>query len=191
MYFDRKHDAALQQVAEAVAAGETAAPMGGGDMGGMDLGGGEEAPAEIPAGDVGEDPAAGGGEESALLAVPPGSRNAPRLTTGAPRLTTGAKGKVYFPTKRDGRKSAGFHKNQLAQSNVEKRGSAHRAKFPGSEISSIPSIAKGIYEEEASIYSLKESVEEQKLFEVDASLHGLILDLEKNSKLITEQNNED
>ncbi len=185
MYFDRKHDAALQQVAEAAAAGETAGAVGGGGDMGLDMGGGE-APAEIPAADVGEDPAAdaGGGEESALLAVPPGSRPAPRLTPGA-------KGKVYFPAKRDGRKDAGFHKNQLAQTNVEKRGSATRSKFPGSEISSIPSLSKGIYEEEASIYNLKESAEEQKLFEVNESLHGLILDLERNSKLITEQNNED
>ena len=92
MYFDRKHDAALQQVAEAAAAGETAGAVGGGGDMGMDMAG-AEAPAEIPADDVGADPAAdvgGGGEESALLAVPPGSRPAPRLTPGA-------KGKVYFP----------------------------------------------------------------------------------------------
>jgi hypothetical protein len=185
MYYDRKHDANLQAVAEAAAAGETAGAVGGGDMGGMDMGGGEM-PAEIPADDVGADPAADvGGEESPLLAVPPGSRNAPRLTSGA-------KGKVYHPVRNDSRKDSGPRtRNYQAQYNAEKRGASNRAKFPGAEIASIPSIAKGIYEEEASIYSLKESIEEGKLFEVNDSLHNLIADLENKNKLITEQKNED
>ena len=187
MYYDRKHDANLQAVAEAAAAGETAGAVGGGggDIG-MDLGG-EEAPAEIPAADVGEDPAAdaGGGGDPTLLAVPPGSRNAPRLTPGA-------KGKVYHPVRSDSRKDSGPRtRNYQAQYNSEKRGSSNRAKFPGSEIASIPSIAKGIYEEEVSIYNLKESNEERKLFEVNDSLHNLITDLENKNKLITEQKNED
>ena len=147
----------------------------------------EEAPAEIPAADVGEDPAAdaGGGGDPTLLAVPPGSRNAPRLTPGA-------KGKVYHPVRSDSRKDSGPRtRNYQAQYNSEKRGSSNRAKFPGSEIASIPSIAKGIYEEEVSIYNLKESNEERKLFEVNDSLHNLITDLENKNKLITEQKNED
>ena len=188
MYYDRKHDANLQAVAEAAAAGETAGAVGGGGGGdiGMDLGG-EEAPAEIPAADVGEDPAAdaGGGEDPTLLAVPPGSRNAPRLTPGA-------KGKVYHPVNSDSRKDSGPRtRNYQAQYNAEKRGASNRAKFPGAEIASIPSIAKGIYEEEASIYNLKESNEERKLFEVNDSLHNLITGLENKNKLITEQKNED
>ena len=185
MYFDRKHDAALQQVAEAAAAGETAGAVGGGGDMGMDMGGGE-APAELPAADVGEDPAADvGAEESTLLAVPPGSRNAPRLTPGA-------KGKVYHPVRSDSRKDSGPRtRNYQAQYNAEKRGASNRAKFPGAEIASIPSIAKGIYEEETSIYNLKESNEERKLFEVNDSLHNLITDLESKNKLITEQKNED
>jgi hypothetical protein len=56
--------------------------------------------------------------------------------------------------------------------------------------STVPSIAKGIYEEEESIYNLKESKEEEKLFEVNDSLNHLIDSLEKNQKLITEQNDE-
>jgi len=188
MYYDRKHDAALQQVAEAAAAGETAGAVGGGaapDMG-LDAGGAEP-PAEIPAADVGADPAAdaGGGEESALLAVPPGSRDAPTLTPGA-------KGKVYFPVKTDDRKSSGPRsRNYAAKRSAEKSSITKRNVFPGSEINSIPSIAKGIYEQEDSIYNLKESTEERKLFEVNESLHTLITDLENNTKLLTEQNNED
>ena len=93
MYYDRKHDAALQQVAEAAAA-EGGAGLGGlgGEMGGElgELGGPEEMPAAEAGGEAeaalggelgGEE--GGGGDESALLAVPPGSRNAPRLTPGA------------------------------------------------------------------------------------------------------------
>jgi hypothetical protein len=188
MYYDRKHDAALQQVAEAAAAGETAGATGGApapDLG-LDAAGGE-APAEIPAADVGADPAAdaGGGDESTLLAVPPGSRNAPRLTPGA-------KGKVYFPVKTDDRKSAGPRtRNYAAKRSAEKSSITSRNVFPGSEINSIPSIAKGIYEQEDSIYNLKESTEERKLFEVNESLHSLITELENNTKLLTEQNNED
>ena len=182
MYYDRKHDANLQAVAEAAAAGETAGA--GGAMGAVDMGA-EEMPAEMPADDVGDDPAADvGGEDPTLLAVPPGSRNAPRLTPGA-------KGKVYHPVRSDSRKDSGPRtRNYQAQYNAEKRGSSNRAKFPGAEIASIPSIAKGIYEEEVSIYSLKESIEEGKLFEVNDSLHNLVTELENKNKLITEQKNE-
>lgn len=73
------------------------------------------------------------------------------------------------------------------------QGKSTRSKFKGiSDLatSTVPSIAKGIYEEEESIYNLKESKEEEKLFEVNDSLNHLIDSLEKNQKLITEQNDE-
>ena len=65
MYYDRKHDASLQAVAEAQAAGETGGLGGDLDLGGggddLDLGGGEPGgPEEIPAGDVGDDLNLGG-----------------------------------------------------------------------------------------------------------------------------------
>ena len=56
--------------------------------------------------------------------------------------------------------------------------------------STVPSIAKGIYEEKESTYNLKESIEEQKIFEVNDSLNHLISSLEEKQKLITEQNDE-
>ena len=62
--------------------------------------------------------------------------------------------------------------------------------FPGAEINSIPSIAKGIYEQEQPIYSLREQNEEDKLFNVSDSVRNIIESLE-NNKLLTEQNNED
>jgi hypothetical protein len=72
-------------------------------------------------------------------------------------------------------------------------GTSTRSKFKGiSDLatSPIPSIAKGIYEKDESIYNLKESKEEQKLFEINDSLNGLIDSLESKNKLITEQNDE-
>ena len=187
MYYDRKHDAALQQVAEAAAAGETGGALGGGDMGAdmgadmdMDMGGEPEMPAaeEMPAGEA-------GGDESPLLAVPPGSRDAPRLTPGA-------KGKVYHPVKADKRKSSGPRiRNYNSQYNHEKRGASTRAVFPGSEINTIPSIAKGIYEAVEPTYKLDELNEENKLFEVNESIRSLLGALEEKCKTPTEQENED
>ncbi len=190
MYYDRKHDAALQQVAEQAAAAETAGAVGGdmgGDMG-MDMeadpladpladAGGEE----MPASDADAAPA----DDSALLAVPPGSRNAPRLTPGA-------KGKAYHPVKSDKRKSSGPRiRNYNSQYNHEKRGSATRAIFPGSEINTIPSIAKGIYESVEPNYKLEELSEENKLFEVNESIRTLLGALEEKSKKTVEHENED
>jgi len=202
MYYDRKHDASLQAVAETAAAGETGLGGGMGDLGGdlggdlagdlegeLDLGGPEEMPAggaDTPAGGDEEAPA---GDESPLLAIPPGSRNDVRTYEKS----------TYTPVKRDKRKTAGFRKNQLAQANFEKRGRAQRARVPGAEINSlskgsniaaIPSIAKGIYEEQEPTYILREHAEEAKLLELNESVRKLIEGLENTTKP-TEQDNED
>jgi hypothetical protein len=140
----------------------------GGEMGG-DMG-----PEEMPAGDAGaEEPA---GDDSALLAVPPGSRDAPRLTPGA-------KGKVYKPVKKDKRRDAGPRTRSYAgKRSAEKSSSTKRNVFPGSEINTIPSIAKGIYEEEQSIYILREKSEEDKLFEINDSIRNLLLGMENKNR---------
>jgi hypothetical protein len=175
-YFDRKHDASLQAVAEAAAAGETAGALGGdmgGDLGGeMDMAGMEDMPGpeEMPAGDVG----APAGDESALLAVPPGSRKSPDLT----------KGKKYekVDPRKDGRKDK-FGRSQLSMLNHEKRGASRRSKFPGSEISSITSMLplakEGIKEGKQSTYTLREETEEQRLFEVNDSIRRLLQGMEE------------
>jgi len=194
MYYDRKHDAALQQVAEEAAAAETAGAVGGGPP--SDLGGGEPplpgGPEEMPAGEAGAPPepagAEGGGEESALLAAPPGSRPSPRIDPDDK-----SKGKVYIPAKRDGRKRAGFHKSQLAKVNIEKRGRAPRAHDIGGEVASIPSttsFARGIYEEQEPIYRIGEVLEEDNLFRINESISSLINGLENKDKLLTEQTDE-
>jgi hypothetical protein len=188
MYYDRKHDAALQVVAEAAATGGGGAlggELGGGDLGAeleADLGGGPE---EIPAGEVGggEAPAeepAGGGEESPLLAVPPGSRNAPRLTPGA-------KGKVYYPVKTDSRPAGARSRNYARIASPETN--TYRTNNLGA--SELRSLARGIYEQQDSTYSLKEQDQERQILEVNNTMRQLVDVLEKKENILTEQKNED
>jgi len=192
MYYDRKHDASLQQVAEAAAAAETGGALGGdmggdlggdlgGDMGGEELGGPEEMPAAE----------AGGGEESALLAAPPGTRDSPRLTPGA-------KGKVYHPVKVDKRSAGARTRSNKSQYAGEKASSTLRNVFPG-YADGLSSLGKGfvptaegmsIYEDDQSIYSLREQTEEDKLFRINESVRTLLTDLEKNQENPTEQDDE-
>ena len=199
MYYDRKHDASLQAVAEAQAAGETGGLGGDLDLGGggddLDLGGDDAGgPAEIPAGDAGADldlggdtggdagaEPAGGGDESPLLAVPPGSRNDKRTYEKS----------TYTPVKNDRRADSGPRKrNYASKRSAEKSSSTIRNVFPGSEINSIPSIAKGIYEEQQPIYKLNEQAEEQKLFEMNESIRNILESLD-NRKTLTEQKDEE
>ena len=190
MYYDRKHDAALQQVAEAAAAAETGGGMGaglGGDLGGG-LGGEElGAPEEMPAAEAGGEEA-GAGEESPLLAAPPGSRNSPRLTPGAKgkRLTPGAKGKVYHPVKTDkrpgGARSRSYSK--LATPEV----GTYRTTYPGA--TELRSLANGVFAEGESIYSLREQTEEDKLFEINDSVRTLLKGLENIGEKSTEEDDE-
>ena len=189
MYYDRKHDAALQVVAEAAATGGGGGGDLGGDLGGDiggDLGGDLDAdlggPEEIPAGDVGGDePAADtGGDDSPLLAVPPGSRNAPRLTPGA-------KGKVYHPVKTDSRPSGARTRNYASIASPETN--TYRTNNLGG--SELRSLARGIYEHDESTYSLEDKNQEKQILEVNQSIRQLVDVLDKKDKLLTEQNNED
>ena len=137
----------------------------------------------MPASDAGGPEESPGGEESSLLAVPPGSRDAPRLTPGA-------KGKTYTPVKNDRRRDTGPRtRNYASKRNAEKSSITLRNIFPGSEINSIPSIAKGIYEQDESIYSLKEQTEEDNLFHINESIRNILENLE-NKNLSMEQKNE-
>ena len=187
MFYDRKQDASLQAVAEAAAAGEgggLGGDMGGdlgGDLGGddLDLGGGEE----MPAGEAD----ATGGDESSLLAVPPGSRNSKRLTPGS-------KGKSYDPVKTDKRGSGARTRHMRGSWNHEKASSAARNTVPGmTDIQTLvnPPSARGIYAENESIYNLKEQVEEEKLFKINKSIKVLLNELENRNKTTAEQKDED
>ena len=190
MYYDRKHDASLQQVAEAAAASETGGMMGGElDMGGdelgdeLDLGG----PEEMPAGEAGGEEA--GGEESALLAVPPGSRHTPTPKSQQPQ----ARGKDHFPKTdaADGRHGKGPFTRHTART-VPGNARDSRTVFPGAgDISALAGMRGanvGIYENEQSTYKMREQTEEDKLFEINDSIRVLLEGLE--SKNISEQDNE-
>ena len=193
MFYDREHDANLQQVAEAATAG---GDLGGGlDLGGdmgadLDLGG----PEEMEAADAGGEAAdalgggdEGGGDDSALLAVPPGSRNSPRLTPGA-------KGKVYHPKKVDRRNAGARSRHFAGQRNAEKSSTTTRNLFPGSQINNLAKSVGanvGIYAENDTTYSKADQEEEKKLFEVNASIRDLLDGLEKKDSILLEQTNED
>ena len=196
MFYDREHDSKLQQVAEAAAAE--------GGLGGMDLGGGDDlgadldlgGPEEMEAADAGGEAAAalgggdeggGGGDESPLLAVPPGSRNSPRLTPGA-------KGKVYYPKKVDRRNAGARARHFASQRAAEKSSSTTRNIFPGSQIGNLAKSVGanvGIYAENDTTYSKAEQEEEKKLFEVNASIRDLLDGLNKKDNILLEQENED
>jgi hypothetical protein len=204
MYYDRKHDAALQQVAEAAAAAGMGGGLGGGlgeeglgDMG--DLGGG---PVEMPAGEAGEVPPApaggegappeGGGPDNALLAVPPGSRNAPRLTPGAEGPADKSKGKVHRPKPGgDRRKGAGpRQRSNAAKWGQQAASNTPRTVFPGKELTH-GGVTIGIYESEEPTYKVEERAEEIQLFEVNESVRRLLIGLEQNNRDKTEPPDED
>ena len=205
MFYDREHDAKLQQVAEASATG---GGLGGGGLGDLDLGGDDAlgdldlgGPTEMDAADAGGEAAAalgggegtappdpaGGGDDSTLLAVPPGSRNSPRLTPGA-------KGKVYYPKRDDRRKASGPRSRHFASlHNSEKSSSTKRNVFPGAQIGNLakpvgPNV--GIYAEGDTTYSKADMEEESKLFEVNSSIRDLLNDLDKKDNILLEQENE-
>jgi hypothetical protein len=190
MYYDRKHDAALQQVAEAAAAAETGGALGGdlGDLGGeeaggeLDLGG----PEEMPAGEAGGGEE-GAGDESALLAVPPGSRNSPTVKSLQPQ----AKGKKHFPKKFDNRPDGARSRSYAAKYSKEKSSATTRNVVPGAEIGTLAKmngLSTGIYENDQSTYKMREQKEENKLFEINDSIRVLLEGLE--SKNTSEQDNE-
>jgi hypothetical protein len=202
MYYDRKHDAELQAVAEAAAAEGAGGGMdlggGGMDLGGaeMDMGG-EEAggAAEMPAGE------AGGDDESGLLAVPPGSRNTPKATPGAQakrkeRIHKGPHGsKTYKPT-RDSRPQGARTRSTRSQYASEEGSSTMRKIMPGyadglkSLGQGFVPTSEGIYEEEQSIYTLREQKEEDKLFQMNENIRSLLQQLEENGKDTTENPDE-
>jgi len=203
MYYDRKHDASLQAVAEAAAAAEGGGMAGlGGEelgLGGEELGlGGEElglGGEEMPAAAAGPPEGAPAPDEGGLLAVPPGSRPSPRLAPGKKEghLTKGAKGKVYYPAKRDHRPQGAKVRHNNSQWAKEKSSSTLRNIVPGMrDIQTLanPPGARGIYEEEESIYSLREKTEEDKLFKINTSIRTLLEGLEKKDNLVTEQKDE-
>jgi len=58
-------------------------------------------------------------------------------------------------------------------------------------LTTMNGLGAGIYEQDESIYNLRESDEENKLFEINESVRNLLQDLNKNQTLITEKKDEE
>jgi len=185
MYYDRKQDAALQAVAEAQA-GEAGGLGGGlgGDLGGAlggDLGG-DEGGLDL-GGEGGTEGAPPEGEESALLAAPPGTRNTPRLTPGS-------RGKVYYPQHEDGRPRGAFRRHTRSTHTPE----MNTVRTNNLGYTGLQSLGRGItesvYDEKEPIYSLREQKEEIRMLEINRSITNLLEDLEHKKEKVTEQKDE-
>ena len=135
----------------------------------------------MPAGD------AGGGDDSPLLAVPPGSRPAKRLSVYDKSTYVRKDGK-------NDKRTAGARTRSIGgKYNKEKSSSTIRNVVPGlSDLNTLanPSIGSGIYEQDESIYNLREQNEEEKLFTLNSSVKVLLEGLENNNKDIVEQKDE-
>ena len=181
IFYDRKFDAQLSAVAEAMA--EEAAGLGGGGGGGLGSGmegiPDEEASAEDPLAPPDDAPAEdappeeAGGEEDVLLSAP--AEDAPPGRRPDGYYTPGSKEKAYYPTKRDRRKSGGKRRNLKSIAGVGPSPSV----FPGkSGHGGLDSLSMGVFENEESNYNGKEQLEEDKIH----SLNNEVLDLLKGLK---------
>jgi hypothetical protein len=185
LFYDRKFDAQLAAVAEAMA--EEAAGLGGlgdddlgaEDLGGDDLGdlGDEDLGDELG----GEDDLGGaedlGGEDDVLLATP-GEAAPGRREDGY--LTKGAKGKVYYPVKKDKRDKGAVkrHRSAVAGTNMDPRKT-----FPGkSGFGGLDSLAKGMFENQESNYTKDFSSEEDEILNMNWEIKSLIESLERTSE---------
>ena len=209
MFYDRKHDASLQQVAEASAAGGGGLGGGGlggglgGDLGG-DLGGvgGDTTdlgatppgggPAEIPATDVTDTTpppadAGGAGADSPLLAVPPGSRSSKSLNPTDPKVSTYSKSTYRRKDGVGDRRPAGKRAQAYASIATPEINTSRKNNLGYPELSSL---GRGTFTEQTSIYSDRELDEEQKILEMNNSVKSLIDVLDKKDKLLTEQKDE-
>jgi hypothetical protein len=201
MYYDRKHDASLQQVAEGAAGGESAGLGGGGDLG---LGGGDElgldagGPAEIPADDAeltdlggdtsGADAATPAADnDSPLLAVPPGSRSSKNLNPTDPKVSKYNKSSYRRKDGVNDGRPAGKRAQAYASIATPETNTMRTNNLGYPE---LRSLGRGNFTEQTSIYSDRDLVEEQKILEMNNSVKSLIDVLDKKDKLLTEQKDE-
>ena len=189
LFYDRKFDASLAAVAEAMQ--EEAAGLGGlgeeglddlGDLGGEDAGGGDLGGDELGGDELGGDALGGddlGGDEDVLLATP-GEAAPGRRDDGY--LTKGSKGKVYYPVKqgRDRRPQGAVkrHRKSIANGYVDPR-----SVFPGKKgHGGLDSLAKGMFENQESNYTEEFISEEEKILDMNWEVKNLIESLGKISE---------
>ena len=178
-FYDRKHDFALEQVGEAMAA-----EAGGG--GGMDLLGDEgaggapedlETPGAEPTPGA-EDEAGGEPEEAGPLLATPGGAAGPEAGEEAPGKRD--KGKVYTPVKSD-KRDLGARSRAISRSGTPEAVAltSTRSKWPGKkDLDSLIGNNRGLSEGLTSNYYDKE---EKKLFRENNEIKKLIDSLEKST----------
>jgi len=176
MFFDRKLDAELNAVGEAV---ESGGGMSGdidmGDDGGddMDLGdddmdlGGDDM-------DLGDDDT--GDEDETLLAVPPGRRS-DKPSIGEKYTTKGAKGKVYKKRGEGKKKSVArkYHMRSDAGDSYGKNTTTNT--MPG--LKDLSSLANGIFESKETTYKRDET----KILKANKELKDFAESLTRNQRL--------
>jgi hypothetical protein len=177
MFFDRKLDAELNAVGEAVESGggmsgdiDMGDDDGGDDMdfGGddMDLGGDDTAAADDDAGD----------EDETLLAVPPGRRS-DKPSIGEKYTTKGAKGKVYKKRGEGKKKSVArkYHMRSDAGDSYGKNTTTNT--MPG--LKDLSSLANGIFESKETTYKRDET----KILKANKELKDFAESLTRNQRL--------
>ena len=193
LFYDKKFDANLAATAEAEQEAVAASLSGGGagglgadedmdlggdDLGGEDLGGdlGAEAPEEggeeAPPEEGGEE----AGEDDVLLSAPGRREDDPEQIRKKDRIRKRAN---YKKVKNDKRKTAGRAKNYKAKAGPEV-GTA-RSTFPGKVgYGGLDSLAKGLFEEQQTIYEREFVEEEKKLLQSNREAQALIKELKKS-----------
>ena len=191
IFYDRKFDAQLAAVAEAMqeeAAGAGLSDAGdlggdeglgddlGGDLGGEDLGGedlgGDDADTAVEEpdlGDVGDDP---------LLAAPGRREDKPSSVS---------KGKAYYPVKKNrDRRSKGAYSRHMSAKAGTNVGDMRKI-FPGlTGTGGLGELSKGMFESQETNYTSSFLEEEAKIHNISWEVKNLIEGLEKS----TETNNE-
>ena len=176
MYYDRKHDFALEQVGEAAAAEATGGAFGPEEMGGDAPAGAapdieeplapeEEAPAEEEAGPLLASPGAEGAGEATTPEVAPAKRDVDEYG----RSYSENKGKRYYHAKRDGR--TGSRLAFKGQAGLGKRDT-----FPGKR--DMDELTKFSYKLSEDLSSNYYDREEKKLFQENNEIKKLIESLE-------------
>jgi len=185
LYTDRKFDAFLEGVGEAVQAEISAGgELGGEDLGGEDLGGGDLGGEDLGGEDLGgeemtatetEELEGAPDTESALLAAP-GKRDDTVWKTPDGRTTTKkSKGKLYKKVKVDGRKGSGARLKATRGKYAHSTTRATKTNlFPGAK--EMFSLSRGISESSATNY--KEV--ERNIFEVSKDIKEIISKLEES-----------
>ena len=178
MFFDRKLDAELNAVGEAVESGggmsgdidmggDDGDDMGFADDDDMDLGGDADAGADTD--DTGD-------EDETLLAVPPGRRS-DKPSIGEKYTTKGAKGKVYKKRGEGKKKSVArkYHMRSDAGDSYGKNTTTNT--MPG--LKDLSSLANGIFESKETTYKRDET----KILKANKELKDFAESLTRNQRL--------